>query len=135
MADEWFPTTLGECIDVKHGFAFKGEFIHEEPYGDILLTPGNFAIDGGFKGDKFKYYSGPEVPEFILRQGDLLVSMTDLSKDGDTLGYPALIPKSQDGRRFLHISDLGKFMSSHPRRSTPAFSIICCVVLSIATQY
>ncbi len=108
MADEWSPTTLGECIDVKHGFAFKGEFIHEEPDGDILLTPGNFAIGGGFKGDKFKYYSGPDVPEFILRQGDLLVSMTDLSKDGDTLGYPAFVPKSEGGRRFLHNQRLGK---------------------------
>lgn len=108
MAGEWFPTTLGECIDVKHGFAFKGEFIHEEPYGDILLTPGNFAIGGGFKGNKFKYYSGPEVPEFILRQGDLLVSMTDLSKDGDTLGYPAFVPKSQGSQRFLHNQRLGK---------------------------
>ena len=108
MADEWSPTTLGECIDVKHGFAFKGEFIHEEPDGDILLTPGNFAIGGGFKGDKFKYYSGPDVPEFILRQGDLLVSMTDLSKDGDTLGYPAFVPKSEGGRHFLHNQRLGK---------------------------
>jgi type I restriction enzyme S subunit len=121
MADEWFPTTLGECIDVKHGFAFKGEFIHEEPYGDILLTPGNFAIGGGFKGDKLKYYSGPEVPEFILRQGDLLVSMTDLSKDGDTLGYPAFVPKSQGGRRFLHNQRLGKVQVIAPTKIDTGF--------------
>ena len=46
--------TLGDLIDVKHGFAFKGVSIHDEPQGDVLLTPRNFAIGGGFKGDKFQ---------------------------------------------------------------------------------
>jgi type I restriction enzyme S subunit len=56
MAGEWKETSLGAVMDVKHGFAFPGENIRDEPPGDILLTPGNFAIGGGFKGDKFKYF-------------------------------------------------------------------------------
>ena len=67
MADDWRETTLGELIDVKHGFAFQGEYFHEEVQGDILLTPGNFAIGGGFKDDKFKYYDGP-IPRRIRPQ-------------------------------------------------------------------
>ncbi|MDW8239993.1 MAG: restriction endonuclease subunit S, partial [Acidobacteriota bacterium] len=59
MADEWRETTLDDLIEIKHGFAFKGEFFCDEPRGDILLTPGNFAIGGGFKADKVKYYDGP----------------------------------------------------------------------------
>lgn len=50
MASEWQMMSLGDLIDVKHGFVFQGECIHDEPRGDILLTPGNFAIGGGFKG-------------------------------------------------------------------------------------
>jgi type I restriction enzyme S subunit len=95
-------------IDVKHGFAFQGEFIHDEPCGDILLTPGNFSIRGGFKGDKFKYYDGPVPDEFVLAEGDLLVTMTDLSKQADTLGFPAFVPSRPDGRRYLHNQRLGK---------------------------
>src|SRR5436190_3176825 len=103
MEGEWQPTILGELIDVKHGFAFQGEFIHDEPCGDILLTPGNFAIGGGFKANKFKYYDGPVPDEFVLSEGDLLVTMTDLSKQSDTLGYPAVVPAPRsDGRRYLH---------------------------------
>ena len=56
--DEWKSTTLDDLIEIKHGFAFKGHSIHEKPCGDVLLTPGNFAIGGGFKNDKFKYYDG-----------------------------------------------------------------------------
>jgi type I restriction enzyme, S subunit len=66
MAGEWDECSVGDLIDVKHGFAFQGEFIHDEPRGDVLLTPGNFAIGGGFKGDKFKYYDGPVPDDFVL---------------------------------------------------------------------
>ena len=108
MAGEWIEASLGELIDIKHGFSFKGEFIHDEPRGDILLTPGNFAIGGGFKADKFKYYDGPVPDEFVLSERDLLVTMTDLSKQSDTLGYPAFVPARTDGRCYLHNQRLGK---------------------------
>ena len=96
-------------MDVKHGFAFPGENIRDEPPGDILLTPGNFAIGGGFKGDKFKYFDGEVPADYVLSEGDLVVTMTDLSKQADTLGYPAIVPKPS-GRRFLHNQRLGKVL-------------------------
>jgi type I restriction enzyme S subunit len=101
----WEETTLRELIDIKHGYAFKGEFFTEVPNGNALLTPGNFHIGGGFKSDKFKYYIGDIPEEYVLIPGDVIVTMTDLSKDGDTLGYSARIPESTN--RFLHNQRLG----------------------------
>jgi type I restriction enzyme, S subunit len=109
MAGEWEETSLSAVMDVKHGFAFPGENICDEPPGDILLTPGNFAIGGGFKGDKFKYFDGEVPADYVLSEGDLIVTMTDLSKQADTLGYPALVPKPR-GPRFLHNQRLGKVL-------------------------
>ena len=99
---------LGELVEIGHGFAFKGNFIHDEPRGDVLLTPGNFAVGGGFKSNKFKYYDGPVPGQFVLDEGDLLVTMTDLSKQSDTLGYPAFVPECPQGHRYLHNQRLGK---------------------------
>jgi type I restriction enzyme S subunit len=107
MGAEWEERSLGELIDIKHGFAFSGEHIHDEPRSDILLTPGNFAIGGGFKADKFKYFDGDVPNDYVLSKGDLLVTMTDLSKQGDTLGYPAILP-NHTGRRYLHNQRIGK---------------------------
>ena len=73
---------------------------------DVLLTPANFAIGGGFQNAKPKYYAGPIPDGFVLQAGDLVITMTDLSKAGDTLGYPALIPESTD-RRYLHNQRIG----------------------------
>ncbi len=99
------PLVLSDYIKIKHGFAFKGEYFSAKPTPDVLVTPGNFTIGGGFKADKFKYYKG-SVPEgYILNEGDLVVTMTDLSVDADTLGYPAHIPK--DNIRFLHNQRVG----------------------------
>lgn len=107
--DNWKETALHNFISVKHGFAFKGNYISTEPTNFILVTPGNFRIGGGFKFDKFKYYSSDEFPkDYIFQTGDLAVTMTDLSVDGDTLGCPALIPDGYSKKLFLHNQRIGK---------------------------
>ena len=117
----WREVALGDLLDIKHGHAFKGVFIHEEPIGDVLLTPGNFAIGGGFQVGRAKYYSGVVPDEYALAKGDLLVTMTDLSKQADTLGYPAFVPESLDGRRFLHNQRLGKITLRDPTSTVERF--------------
>jgi type I restriction enzyme S subunit len=97
---------LSDLINVKHGFAFKGEYFSDEPTTDILLSPGNFKIGGGFKADKFKYYKGNFPKDYILKEGDIIITMTDLSKAGDTLGYSAKIPPHK-GVNYLHNQRLG----------------------------
>lgn len=97
---------MEDLIEIKHGFAFKGKYISVVPNENILLTPGNFAIGGGFRYGKGKYYTGPIPDEYILKSGDLIVTMTDLSKFGDTLGYSAKVPTNKHAR-FLHNQRIG----------------------------
>lgn len=109
LPEEWKWGALGDLIEIKHGYAFKGEYFTEEDNEDILLTPGNFKIGGGFNYKKFKYYIGSVPFEYILKTGDLIVTMTDLSKDGDTLGYSSLVPRIQ-GKNLLHNQRIGKII-------------------------
>jgi len=92
MKSEWPTVTIGDVAKIKHGFAFKGEFFTGEATLNILVTPGNFAIGGGFQIGKPKYYLGPLPDDYALKEGDVVVTMTDLSKASDTLGYAAKIP-------------------------------------------
>lgn len=103
---EWSKVRLGELIKVKHGFAFPGQFITSEMTDRILVTPGNFCIGGGFKQGKFKYFSSHDYPaEYQFLGGELIVTMTDLSKETDTLGYSAVVPS--DGKVYLHNQRVG----------------------------
>jgi len=74
----WQECTLGELIEVKHGYAFQGEYFSNHG-SHIVLTPGNFSEDGGFrrKADKDKWYTGPIPSEYVLNEGDLIIAMTE----------------------------------------------------------
>ena len=101
----WKEASLSEVIDIKHGFAFKGKFITLQSNDKILITPGNFKVGGGFKSNKFKYYTGDFPEDYILKPNDVIVTMTDLSKEGDTLGYSAKVPN--DGKTYLRNQRIG----------------------------
>ena len=116
--NDWKDVKIGDLCKIKHGFAFKGIYFVDEPQKYVCVTPGNFSLKGGFKNDKPKYYNGPIPEDYILREDDLIVTMTDLSKAGDTLGYSALVP--YDKRyTFLHnqriglITDLSSSVEKH----------------------
>lgn len=96
---------LGDYISIKHGYAFKGDYISTDDNGVVLVTPGNFSIGGGFKENKCKFFTNTYPEEYVLKPDDLIVTMTDLSKDGDTLGYSALVPDS--ARVYLHNQRIG----------------------------
>jgi type I restriction enzyme, S subunit len=104
---DWPIHSLGELIGIKHGFAFKSKHFVEEETGLVLVTPGNFAIGGGFKCDKPKWYDadGPLPSDYVLSPGSLIVTMTDLSVNSDTLGYSAVIPN--DDLIYLHNQRIG----------------------------
>ena len=106
FSGDWAISQLSDFISIKHGFAFDGRYFSEMESNLCLVTPGNFLIGGGFKTEKFVYYKGTVPNNYILSDDDLIVTMTDLSKDSDTLGCPALIPK-KDGKIFLHNQRIG----------------------------
>lgn len=114
--------SLGQLIKVKHGFAFKGAGFSSEPTPYLLITPGNFAIGGGFqfRPERETYFFGEIPQDYLLSAGDLVVTMTDLSKEGDTLGYPALIPDNPD-IAFLHNQRIGLVQVVDPSRSDTRF--------------
>ncbi|SHJ23876.1 type I restriction enzyme, S subunit [Cruoricaptor ignavus] len=107
MENNWKEVKLGKFIKVKHGFAFPGTHITDQETDQVLVTPGNFHIGGGFKNNKFKYFNSNDYPEsYILKEGDIVVTMTDLSKESDTLGYGAKIPRNNKVK-FLHNQRVG----------------------------
>lgn len=103
--NKWEEKQLGELIRIKHGFAFSGDYIIDCDNGVVLVTPGNFKIGGGFKQSGKKFYSGEFSKEYVLKKKSLIVTMTDLSKNADTLGYVAYVP--DDEKIYLHNQRIG----------------------------
>jgi len=106
MRPGWKEVQLSDYINVKHGYAFKGENFCDAPNNNLVVSPGNFSIGGGFFDGKRKYYDGEIPNEYILNTNDLIVTMTDLSKFSDTLGYSALVPNNPPFQ-YLHNQRIG----------------------------
>jgi type I restriction enzyme, S subunit len=99
----WVEKPFSELCDIKHGYAFEGEFFSTE--GEyVLLTPGNFYERGGYRdrGEKQKYFTGEIPRDYVLNEGDLLVAMTEQA--AGLLGSPILVPESD---KFQHNQRLG----------------------------
>lgn len=115
MSSEWQSHALRDLVTIRHGFAFKGEFFSDTHSSLQLVTPGNFAIGGGFQLGKGKYYAGPVPEDYVLKSGDLIVTMTDLSKNADTLGYAAKVPTTS-GTTWLHNQRVGLIRAKNEDR-------------------
>ena len=118
MGGEWSPVILGDLAKIEHGFAFAGEYLHAEGSGPAAVTPGNFHIEGGFNADVKRVYVGPEVQGYDLKAGDVVVTMTDLSKSGDTLGYAGVVPANG---RWLHNQRIGKVVLRSLKKVFPPY--------------
>ena len=110
MSSELRECSIGDLVNIKHGFAFSGEHISKDHGKCVLVTPGNFEIGGGFKEGNAKYFHGLYPEEFVFAPGDLIVTMTDLSKTADTLGYSAKIPR-EGNKIYLHNQRVGKVIA------------------------
>ena len=101
-AKGWSDFTMSELFSIKHGFGFDGKYFASE--GDyILLTPGNFKDEGGFKlKTKEKFFTGDFDEQYLLPKGSLIVAMTEQAEG--LLGSSALIPGAG---KFLHNQRLG----------------------------
>ena len=106
IPEDWGVKSLGDIFSIKHGYGFEGQFFSSENNQHIVVTPGNFKLEGGFQKQKQPiYYTGTYPDEFKLKPNDLIIMMTDLSKNSDTLGNPAIVP--DDGNDYLHNQRIG----------------------------
>jgi type I restriction enzyme S subunit len=106
----WPERELGSAFKVKHGFAFSSDFFRGKgPF--VLLTPGNFYEEGGFKdrGVRQKFYVGEAPDEYVLRAGSLLLAMTEQAPG--LLGSPLVVP---DSGLYLHNQRLGLIVEKEP---------------------
>lgn len=101
---DWPISNLKGKIRIKHGFPFKSEFFSDEETDFIVLTPGNFYEEGGFKrqAGKEKFYTGEIPEEYLHKAGDLIIAMTEQA--AGLLGSCARVPESGI---YLHNQRLG----------------------------
>ncbi len=88
----WGARRLGEFATLVKGISYSSDQYCEPGEGAEFITIKCVAKAGGFRPSGIKYYKGPVRPEELLREGDLLIANTDLTRAGDIVGCPVAVP-------------------------------------------
>lgn len=83
---------LSEILSVVRGVSYSTEEIECEE-GDNLINLKNIQSFGGFRSDGTKKYRGSYKADQIVKSGDLIMGVTDMTQDRRTVGAVALVPE------------------------------------------
>ena len=82
---------LTDIVSIHRGLSYSSEEIECEE-GNDLINLKNIQAFGGFRLDGTKKYNGKYKAEQVVKEGDLVMGVTDMTQDRRTVGSVALIP-------------------------------------------
>jgi type I restriction enzyme S subunit len=104
---EWDARELSELFNLTTGNNYSGDYLSEENNGGrIFLTLKSVNKGGGFNWDSIKYYTGEVNDREVVEPGELLIANTDVTQDGDIVGYSVRVPDFDTEREVAASMDL-----------------------------
>jgi type I restriction enzyme S subunit len=107
---EWPIKKLADVCDLQNGFAFKSKD-YTDNSNTLNVRMSNIRPDGSFNPDhNIRFLPDSYVKEyasFLLKEGDLVIAMTDMAGEPKILGLPTLVG-NLNGRHFLMNQRVGK---------------------------
>ena len=89
---EWKPVNLGYLSTQRKGINYKSEDYGDAHSGHPFITIKCFVKGGGYEPTGIKFYDGFSSKADHLTPGDILFSVTDLTRAGDIVGSPLRVP-------------------------------------------
>jgi type I restriction enzyme, S subunit len=89
----WQQIKLGDIAQLRKGLIYKSSHYSNEQDGLIFLTLKSIQRGGGFNTDGIKYYAGNFDKNAIVKEGDLVIANTDITRNAEVVGAPMLLPK------------------------------------------
>jgi len=83
---------LGDFVLIEKGLTYSSNDYGDEKKGEILINLKCFEKFGGFNKDGIKFFKGEYEGKYILEKDDLIIANTDITRNGDVVGYPVLVP-------------------------------------------
>lgn len=90
IPEGWQACQLGKHITFKRGISYKSKEIQDT--GVPFLNLNSFMLSGKFKLDGTKYYNGSFKPEDKLNEGELVIAITDVTRNADIIGKAFVVP-------------------------------------------
>ncbi|MEE2603076.1 restriction endonuclease subunit S [Alcanivorax sp.] len=90
IPEGWIDCLLGDHVTFKRGISYKSGDIQNA--GVPFINLNSFSLSGEFKLEGTKYYNGKFKPESKLNPGELVIAITDVTRNADIIGKSFVIP-------------------------------------------
>lgn len=91
----WNYITLDKIVSFDRGISYSSDEIECDD-GVNLINLKNIQSYGGFRREGTKKYNGKFKESQVVKKGDLILGVTDMTQDRRTVGHVAMIPTMED---------------------------------------
>ena len=88
----WKPQPLAVYCQIVKGKSYAAEELTDDESAMPFVTLKSFNRGGGYRADGLKYYKGEYKADQVVKQGDLVMAVTDMTQDRVVVGQAARIP-------------------------------------------
>lgn len=99
---EWEKMNIGAFAELQRGISYNGNQLGEIGNGIPMHNLNSIDIDGSYKYEGIKYYTGAVKERQQLKTGDLLIVNTDLTQNNRIIGWPIFVPANFTESTFTH---------------------------------
>lgn len=90
IPEGWEVKELGKEVSVQRGISYKSSEINGD--GISMISLNSFNLDGTYKPEGIKKYSGKYAEKNLISNGDLLIAVTDVTRNADIIGKSIIVP-------------------------------------------
>ena len=103
--NKWQISQFGQLCNFQNGYAFKNtDYQQSEQNAYVVFKMGNIAKGGGLKQNPSNSYISRDkchsLARFVLKKGDITISMTDMKASMALIGHTAII--NEDDKYILN---------------------------------
>ena len=90
IPEGWEVKFLRTEIEIQRGISYTSKEINGD--GIPMINLNSFNLNGTYKSEGVKTYSGKFTEKNIVKSGDLLIAATDVTRNADIIGRAILVP-------------------------------------------
>ena len=93
IPDGWKVKKIKDVANINKGLSYSSAEIKENNSGLPMINLANFVRGGGFKVEGIKFFSGRYNNSNLVKRGDVVIALTDLTSNREVIGHPARVPE------------------------------------------
>jgi type I restriction enzyme S subunit len=113
-------TRLGGFVSAEKGLTYGSDDYGDDKTGEILINLKCFERFGGFNKSGIKFYKGKYEDKHVLKPGELIIANTDITRDGNVVGYPVIVPDF-GSRKVLFTMDVSRLKIKDKNKMLPDY--------------